>query len=67
MLQGANNNKGKVKRPVTVPLHVTAEGEVTWPFLQEGFGRLPLTVVPPRALTESKKMGITHIKEAKRQ
>lgn len=38
------------------------------PFQQEGFGRLPLSVVPLRALThESEKMGITHIKEGKRQ
>lgn len=37
-------------------------------FLQEGFGRLPLSEVPSRALTrESEKMGITHIKEGKRQ
>ena len=43
------------------------EEEVTW--RRGGFGKLPLsTLPPPRALSrESEKMGITRIKEGKRQ
>lgn len=62
-----NNNKGKVRQPVTVTLYVTALGELTSPFCRRALADCHLLWSPLRALThESEKMGITHIKEGKR-